>query len=205
MYNIIRARLLRGEIVDINVSLIKRCKSNDRTAFDSLLSKYEGYLYNICYGYTFNQDEALDIMQEVYIKIFRHIHSFDETRPFLPWLKKIAINTCLNYKRDNQKLKHISLDQETVDEGSSLLDYLAATDDTEATALYNDTQEIVIKSLQMLPDNYRLPLTLRYIENMSYEEIATVLKQPLGTIKNSVFRARNILKKNLQSYGILEV
>jgi len=205
VYNIVRV-VIRGEIVDINVGLVKRCKNNDRAAFDSLLSKYERYLYNICYGYTFNQDEALDIMQEVYIKIFRHIHGFDETRPFLPWLKKIAINTCLSYKRDSKKVKQISLDQEAgVNEGSTLLDCLAAADDTEETALYNDTQEIVIKSLQTLPDNYRIPLTLRYMENMSYEEIATVLRQPIGTIKNSVFRARNLLKKSLQSYGILEV
>ena len=77
--------------MDINVSLIKRCKNNERAAFDSLLGKYEGYLYKICYGYTFNQDEALDIMQEVYIKIFRNIHGFDETRPFLPWLKKLQL------------------------------------------------------------------------------------------------------------------
>ncbi len=145
-------------------------------------------------------------MQEVYIKIFRNIHGFDETRPFLPWLKKIAINTCLNYKRDNKKLPQLSLDLETGEDGSStLLDCIAAADDTEETAVFHETQEIIIKSLQELPDNYRLPLTLRYLEKMSYEEIAAALKQPLGTVKNSVFRARNILKKSLQSHGILEV
>ena len=192
--------------MDINVSLIKRCKNNEREAFDSLLSKYEGYLYNICYGYTFDQDEALDIMQEVYIKIFRNIHSFDETRPFPPWLKRIAINTCLNYKRDNKKLPQLSLNLEIdEDEKSTLLDCIAAADDTEETAIFYETQELIIKSLQKLPDNYRLPLTLRYLENMSYEEIANVLKQPIGTVKNSVYRARNIMKKNLQVYGILEV
>ncbi|MBS3969047.1 MAG: sigma-70 family RNA polymerase sigma factor [Clostridia bacterium] len=192
--------------MDINVSLIKRCKNNERAAFDSLLGKYEGYLYNVCYGYTFNQDEALDMMQEVYIKIFRNIHGFDENRPFLPWLKRIAINTCLNYKRDNKKLPQLSLDLETgEDESSTLLDCIAAADDTEETAVFHETQEIVIKSLQELPDNYRLPLTLRYLENMNYEEIAAALKQPVGTVKNSVFRARNIMKKSLQAYGILEV
>jgi len=192
--------------VDINVNLIKKCKNNDRAAFDSLLSKHEGYLYNICYGYTFDREEALDIMQEVYIKIFRNIHSFDETRSLLPWLKKIAINTCLNYKRDNKKLPQLSLNLENDEnEKSSLLDCIAATDDTEETAIFHETQEIVIKSLQGIPDNYRLPLTLRYLENMSYEEIAVTLKQPIGTVKNSVYRARNIMKKTLQTYGVLEV
>jgi len=192
--------------VDINVSLIRRCKNNERAAFDILLGKYERYLYNICYGYTFNQDEALDIMQEIYIKIFRNIHTFDETRPLLPWLKRVAINTCLNYKRDNKKLPKLSLDLETGEnENSTLLDCIAAVDDTEETAIFHETQEAVTKSLQKLPDNYRLPLTLRYLENMSYEEIASVLKQPLGTIKSNVYRARNMMKKSLQVHGILEV
>jgi RNA polymerase sigma-70 factor (ECF subfamily) len=98
------------------------------------------------------------------------------------------------------------LDLETgEDESSTLLDCIAAADDTEETAVFHETQEIVIKSLQELPDNYRLPLTLRYLENMNYEEIAAALKQPVGTVKNSVFRARNIMKKSLQAYGILEV
>ena len=192
--------------MDINVSLIRRCKNNERAAFDILLGKYERYLYNICYGYTFNQDEALDIMQEIYIKIFRNIHTFDETRPLLPWLKRVAINTCLNYKRDNKKLPKLSLDLETGEnENSTLLDCIAAVDDTEETAIFHETQEAVTKSLQKLPDNYRLPLTLRYLENMSYEEIASVLKQPLGTIKSNVYRARNMMKKSLQVHGILEV
>jgi len=192
--------------MDINVSLIKRCKNNERAAFDILLGKYEGYLYNICYGYTFNKDEAFDIMQEIYIKIFRNIHSFDETRPLLPWLKRIAINTCLNYKRDNKKLPKLSLDLEVNEnDNSTLLDCIAAVDDTEETAIFHETQGIVINSLQKLPDNYRLPLTLRYLENMSYEEIAATLEQPVGTVKSNVYRARNMMKKNLQIHGVLEV
>jgi len=98
--------------MDIWVSLIRRCKNNDKEAFNYLLSQYEGYLYKICYYYTQNQEIALDIMQEVFIKIYKSIKDFDENRPLLPWLKRITINTCINYQRDYKKYNQLSLDLE---------------------------------------------------------------------------------------------
>ncbi len=144
-------------------------------------------------------------MQEIYVKIFRSISSFDENRPFLPWLKRIAINTCLNYKRDKLKEQNLSLEENYGRADMSLLEILPATDNTEKTVLLNNTQEILRDSMKKLPQQYRMTLTLRYLEEMSYEEIARTLNQPLGTVKNSIFRARTLLKKSLQSHGILEV
>jgi RNA polymerase sigma-70 factor, ECF subfamily len=191
--------------VDIAVSLIRRCKDKDGEAFNLLLKKHEGYLYQLCYRFTFDREEALDIMQEIYIKIFHSIGSFDEKRPFLPWLKRIAVNTCLNYKRDHLKGQTLSLEGSGQEEGMGLLEVLAAGDDPEETAILHNTQEILMASLKKLPEQYRMALTLRYLEEMSYEEIAATLDQPLGTVKNRIFRARHLLKTILQSRGILEV
>jgi RNA polymerase sigma-70 factor, ECF subfamily len=191
--------------VDIAVALIRRCKENDADAFNILLKKYERYLYSICYRFTWDQDEALDIMQEIYIKLFRSIDSFDEKRPFLPWLKKLAVNTCLNYKRDMMKEQNHSLEGSCQEEDMSLLEVLPAPDNTEDIAILHNTQEILMDSLKKLPEQYRMALTLRYLEEMSYEEIARILDQPLGTVKNSIFRARNLLKTSFQSHGIMEV
>jgi RNA polymerase sigma-70 factor, ECF subfamily len=191
--------------VDIAVSLIRRCKNKDGEAFNLLIKKHERYLYQICYRFTFDKDEALDIMQEIYIKIFHSLDSYDEKRPFLPWLKRIAVNTCLNYKRDRLKGQGLSLEGSCQEEGMSLLEVLAAEDDPEKTAILHNTQEIIMASMKKLPEQYRMALTLRYLEEMSYEEIAAALDQPLGTVKNRIFRARNLLKTILQSHGILEV
>ena len=79
------------------INLVKRCKNNDEDALNALLSHYEGYLYRTCYSFTRNKEESLDMMQEIYIKVFRGLERFDETRPLLPWLKRIAVNTMINH------------------------------------------------------------------------------------------------------------
>ncbi len=190
--------------MDIEVYLIRRCKSYERAAFDTLLKKYEGYLYSICYGFTHNREESLDIMQEVYIKVFRSIPKFDEKRPFLPWLKRITVNTCINYHRDNKILNQVSINGDARGEGA-LINTLTSPDNTEEAAVFLDTRETIARCLQGLPDNYRMAITLRYLESMSYDEIASTLQQPVGTVKNSIHRARGMLKKSLEEYGILEV
>lgn len=73
--------------VDIDANLVRRCQQSDRKAFDVLLGKYEEYLYRVCFGITHNRDEALDVMQEVYLKIYKNIGNFEIGRPLLPWLR----------------------------------------------------------------------------------------------------------------------
>jgi RNA polymerase sigma-70 factor, ECF subfamily len=179
------------------INLIRRCKNNDKNAFNELLSRYEGYLYRICYSFTYNKEESLDMMQEVYIKVFRAIASFDETRPLLPWLKKIAVNTIINHRK-KRRIPETSLD-------FSPENFLASKEDTEETVLFDDTRDVVDKLIAGLPEQYRMALILRYHEEMSYEHIADTLDQPLGTVKNSVFRARNLLRERMHSCGLLEV
>ncbi|KJS81666.1 MAG: hypothetical protein JM58_16460 [Peptococcaceae bacterium BICA1-8] len=190
--------------MDIWISLMRRCKNNDKEAFNSLLSHHEAYLYKICYFYTQNQETALDIMQEVFLKIYRSIHTFDENRPLLPWLKRIAVNTCLNFQRDNKKYNQLSLDLELSEE-LSLKDTIKSQMDVEGEVIRHSNQELIGKCIEALPPNYRIALTLKYIEDMRYEEIAAVLEQPLGTVKSNIFRARNLLKNTLKDYNLLEV
>ncbi len=95
----------------VDLDLIRRCKKQDREAFNRLLSRYEGYLYSTCYSFTRNQEEALDMMQEVYLKIYKGLHTFDEKRPLLPWLKKVAVNNMIKHSRKG-RANETSLDGE---------------------------------------------------------------------------------------------
>ena len=191
------------------IKLIQGCKNNDGDAYNELLSYYEGYLYRICFNFTRSQEEALDIMQEVYIKIFRAIKSFDERRPFLPWLKKITINTLINYGKTNRRSEY-SLEGkweqfESKEVRLSPEQYLAARDNPEGAVILKDTHQVIDKLIAELPQRYRLPLILRYYEEMTYEQIAVALKQPLGTVKSSVYRARSQLRNEMLACGLLEV
>jgi len=191
------------------INLVKRCKNNDEDAYNELLNYYEKYLYRLCYSFTRSREESLDLMQEVYIKIFKAIKYFDETRPLLPWLKRITINTLINHAKSNKRCES-SLDGdwkqgECNSKGPAPAEYLFSKDDPEGIVVLNDIHRVIDGLIAELPDRYRLALTLRYYEEMSYEQIAAMLKQPLGTVKNSVYRARSRLREKMLACGLLEV
>lgn len=191
-------------MADINLSLIRRCKARDQEAFSLLLSRHERYLYRLCYSYLRHQDNTLDAVQEIFIKVFKSIGQFDESKDFLPWLKRIAVNTCLNYKRDEGRRYHLSLDFAGDDQGA-FIEGAAAAEDVEDKVISRSVQEEIQRCLGLLPPAPRIVLTLRYLEDLSCQEIAALLEQPVGTVKNSLFRARNLLKTVLQQQGLVEV
>ncbi len=146
------------------------------------------------------------MMQEVYIRILNGLKSFDEKRPLLPWLKRVTINTLINHN-NKKKLPQTSLDGQWVQghPGSVPEEFIAAGDSTEDEAIFRETHAVINSLIRELPEQYRLALTLRYREEMSYEQIATALGQPLGTVKNSVFRARSQLRGKMLACNLLEV
>jgi len=191
------------------VNLIRRCKKNEGDAYNQLLRQYEAYLYRICYNYTRNKEEALDMMQEVYIKIFRGLRTFDESRPLVPWLKRITINTLINHSNKN-RLAETSLDgnwsaEDGNNQNTNPQSYLAAATNIEEQVIESYTRNIIDKLIVELPKTYRIALALRYNEDMSYDEIASVLDLPLGTVKNNIYRARKMLRQRMQACELLEV
>lgn len=189
---------------DINQNLLRRCKTMDSEAFNQLFSRYEGYLYRLCYKYLGNKEDALDMMQEIFLKVFRSIQQFEEDRDFLPWLKRIAVNTCLNHHRDEAKARHLSLDLET-EAGWSFYESLPADEQVEEQVIGQITAESLREGINLLPPAARMVLVMHYMDGASCQEIAAAMDQPLGTVKNNLFRARAMLKKILDKKGYLEV
>lgn len=192
--------------MNTDADLVRQCQQNDRAAFDALLGKYEGYLYRTCFGVTHNRDEALDAMQEVYIRVYRNIGEFQPGRPLLPWLRRIAVNISLNMLRHKKRLNEIPSIVRVADgEEMDMADSLPSPDNTEDTVLLADYREVLEQAMGELPPHYRSALALRYQQELSYGEIADTLDRPLGTVKNYVHRGRSLLKRRLQAYGYLEV
>lgn len=162
-----------------------------------LFKFYQRYLYSICYSYTQNEQDALDIVQEIYIKVFKNISSFDDTMPFRPWIRRISVNTCLNFKR-NIKSNVISLNYKYANE-LSLEDTMVSDYNLEEEVEKKEFKKIIKARLVNLPDNFRMVIALRYFDNLSYLEISELLNRPLGTIKTELYRAKAILKKQLES------
>jgi RNA polymerase sigma-70 factor (ECF subfamily) len=189
--------------VHVEASIIIRCKKHEKAAFVELFKMYERYLYKLCYSYVQNEQDALDMAQEVYIKVFKNISKFDVKMPFHPWFRTVAVNTCLNFKR-TCRYDAVSLDARDEDE-KSLEGVIADPKDVEAEVLDKELGRMIRENLECLKPKHRMVLILRYYEGLSYEEIAAVLLEPLGTVKTDIYRARNILKEKLRDVLGMEV
>lgn len=180
--------------------LIRLCKKQNKEALNAIYIKYEKYIYSICYNYTHSKEDALDLLQDVFIKILKGISKFDENRPLLPWIKRITVNTCINFKR--KKKASISLDQVMTDDGQTLKDAIASQFNLENYILFQDTSNIINEEIARIDDKYRLPLILRHLHDMTYEEISQYTDLPLGTVKTNIYRGRKELKERLNKRGL---
>ncbi len=135
----------------VETDIIIRCKKYDKSAFVELFKVYEKYLYKLCYSYVQNEQDALDLAQEVYIKVFSGISGFNSKMPFHPWFRKVAVNTCLNYKRA-LKYDTVSLNAGSEDD-KALEEMVAARTNVEAEALDNELGRLIRDNLNSLRPN----------------------------------------------------
>lgn len=179
--------------------LIKAAQKGDMEAFEKLISEYEKKIYALCLHLLKDPEEAYDAAQEVCIKVWRQLESFEGQAKFSTWLYRIGTNQCLDLMRKNKKRsKDISLFQK--DEESEEEWLLEGPHEKEGVAEAVEKkvlQEVVQLGIGELKEDYQVIITLRDIEDHSYEEIAEVLDLSLGTVKSRLSRARQALKKVL--------
>lgn len=190
-------------ILEVDKKLIEGCKRYDKYSFIELYKLYEKYLYSLCFSYVQNSQDALDLVQEIYIKIFKNINSFELHKPFHPWIRKIAVNTCLNFKRtikNNIISMNVSISD---DEEIALEDTLISGENVLQDVVNSETKILIKKYLKEIPEEYRIVIILRYYEDLSYNEIAELINIPLGTVKTKIYRGKAMLRKKLKN--IMEV
>ena len=167
--------------------LVDRARLGDRHAFDLLVLKYQSRLLAVSTRLVPNQSDALDVLQDTFVKAFRSLHTFRGESAFYTWLYRIAVNTAKNHLASKSKEpKGISVD----DDGAadlSLLHDLSAPDE-EAGA--EELQGAILHAIEQLPQDLKHALTLRELEGMSYDDIALAMSCPIGTVRSRIFRAR---------------
>lgn len=173
--------------------MVKRVQEGDKSAFDVLVRKYQHKIIGLVGRYVFDVHEAMDVSQEAFIKAYRALPGFRGDSAFYTWLYRIAINTAKNHLVARGR-RPPSVD---VDIGD--VDYQPTSEslhelDTPENNLYKDELEkAVYRTLDQLPEDLRMALTLREFEGMSYEEIAQVMDCPVGTVRSRIFRAREAI------------
>ena len=176
--------------------LIKETIDGNKDAFAMLVEKYQDRIFNYSYQLVGNKQDAEDITQETFIKGYAHLRGFKIEYKLLSWLYTIATNITKNRIKRN-KIVCYNLDVPNVtDTGEMIRDVPDTRSDTpESSVDKSVTAQLVSEMLGSLPDQYRPPFLLKHKEQLSYEEIAGILKLPVSTVKIRVYRAREWLLK----------
>lgn len=183
--------------------LIRAFQGGDKAVFDELVLKHQHKLFNLCYRLSGDYQEANDVAQETFMKVYESLKRFRFESAFSTWLYRIAVNLCKNKFKSlayRQKKRTVSLDNPGLGEDDDSA--LEIRDDTHSPAKELEKKErmrAIEEAIRMLPPEQKTVVTLRDIEGFSYEEIVQITGTALGTVKSRLARARLDLRKRLRS------
>lgn len=179
---------------DIEGKLIKKCIKGDIDAFEKLIANYEKKAYNIALKILKNREDAMDVTQEAFIKVFKSIKNFKGDSSFSTWLYRIVTNASMDFLRKNSKVVY-SIDNPIETENGNISRQIEdKKNNTEELVDKKLTKEMVHSAIDKLEDNFKTVIILRDIEGFSYDEMAKILDCNLGTVKSRLSRARKKLK-----------
>jgi RNA polymerase sigma-70 factor (ECF subfamily) len=184
--------------------LVDAARAGDRDAFRALFDRYHRRAFALAYGVVRNQDDALDIVQDAFIKAHRYLDRFEGTSTFYTWLYRIVMNLAIDHIRKHRRLRPVELDdaslgQEASDAvigGDALLPRILGANPGRALQ-DKEIRERIDRALGELSDNHRAVLVMRELEGLSYEEMAKVMGCSKGTIMSRLFHARRNMQKRL--------
>ncbi len=178
--------------------LILRLQRGDEWAFQLLVRRFRKKIFSIAFGITLDAEESQDIMQEVFLQVYRTIGNFRGDASLATWLHRITVNRSLNWKRRwarRFKWLHVSADSS---DGQPAAEPESDLPSPEIRLANVQTRRQIDNALKMLPDQARTVFVLRELEGLSYEEIADVVGIKLGTVRSRLFHARKRLREILQ-------
>ncbi|MHC4957364.1 MAG: sigma-70 family RNA polymerase sigma factor [Planctomycetota bacterium] len=176
-------------------ALVNRARSGDRTAFDTLVLRYQDRVFNMSFRMLGNREDALDVSQEVLVTAYRSLGGFQDRARFSTWLYRITVNRCRDELRRRQTVKHTR--PASLDAGDDPQEPAgrSATPDQEASA--RELAGAVERAIAELPEEVREALVLRDTHGLNYEQIAEACSIPVGTVRSRLNRARTLLREEL--------
>ncbi len=182
---------------ELDMELVQRVQRGDKTGYDLLVLKYQHKIINLVSRYVHDPHEAQDVTQEAFIKAYRGLANFRGDSAFYTWLYRIAINTAKNHLITmGRKVSDSGVDAQDAEQfegGTALREYASP----EREMLTEEIAGVVQSTIDDLPEDLKMAITLREFEGMSYEDIANVMDCPIGTVRSRIFRAREAIDSNL--------
>ena len=184
---------------DVDQELVRRAQNGDKRAFELLVAKYQRRIARLLSRLIRDSAEIEDVTQEAFIKAYRALPSFRGDSAFYTWLYRIAINTAKNYLAALGRRPQLSADYEddegeTLDAASQIPDYHTPEAELSNREIVRTVNEVV----DSLPDELRTAISLREMDGLSYEDIASVMNCPIGTVRSRIFRAREAISVKLR-------
>jgi RNA polymerase sigma-70 factor (ECF subfamily) len=170
--------------------LMERCLKGDRRAFETLLVRYEKPVYNAAYRMLHNRDDARDVTQTVFLKVYENLDQYNPAHRFFSWVYRIALNESINWLKKSNRQE--ALDYEAEDQG----------DGPEAMANDQQLGEGMEAALMRISSDYRAVIILKHVLGCSYIEISEVLDIPEKKVKSRLYTARQLLQESLTQQGL---
>jgi RNA polymerase sigma-70 factor (ECF subfamily) len=181
----------------LDENYIEQLKRQDQIAFRQLVTEYQSYFLTMAYKFTNNYSDAEDLSQEIFIKVYNSLPRFKGHSKLSTWLYKIAMNTCLDWKRKTKinlhSIIHV-LDKSVED--------MRNKHTTEEIIVYKENQQIIHKAVFGLKDKYKSIVILYHFNQLSYKEISYIMDIPIKTVETRLYRARKQIKDKLIEQGI---
>jgi RNA polymerase sigma-70 factor, ECF subfamily len=181
--------------LDVDLELVERHRYGDARAFNEVYARFEDMVYNLSYRLAGNREEAADLTQEIFLRVFRHLGSFGGRSTLKTWIFRIAVNHC----RDRLSRWHPPTQPIGEESGEGVAVYADPSRGPGELAVAADDKRRVEQALIRLPQVFREVVVLRDIEGLSYEEIADVLGVRIGTVRSRIARGRDQLRTLLEN------
>jgi RNA polymerase sigma factor (sigma-70 family) len=174
-------------------ALIRRCLRGDETAWETIVRHYWRKVFNVAYKFVGKHDEAEDLTQEIFLKIFKSLDTFDRRANFQTWLISVSRNLCIDHYRSVRK------ERETIDRDVDASELTPISKEVGAIALLEQQDRVALlrQALAELPETLKTAVLMRDIQEMSYQEIARKLRLPEGTVKSRINRGRTELARQV--------
>lgn len=184
--------------------IVDAVRDGDEAAFGEIIERYRGPLTNFLYRFLNDYEEAVDLAQESFVRVYFALDRYHKEYAFSTYLYRIASNLAISELRRRKRRRLVSLTGLFGGEDDQDVEFQPA--DTrvlpEEETIDKEREQVIAKAISSLPDKYRLPIILRDVQGHSYEEVAAILELGLGTTKSRISRARGLLKTKLEKYFI---
>lgn len=175
-----------------DIACIHEVLSGNKQAFEMIINKYKNPLYATILRMTKNPHDAQDLVQESFIKVYQQLEKYKETGSFSSWLYRVAMNHCMDeFRKKRYKMKSIEIDEGKV----------IAGDHPEIIFMKKEKSRQVERLISTLPEDERIIILLRYVNELSYQEISELVNMPLSTVRNKLHRAKKKMRETVKREG----